>query len=113
MVRVKVTRHLQRYFPDLSSIEEVEGATVADVVAALNRSFPGIASYILDDQGALRQHVNIFLGADLVRDRQFLGDPVPDGAQLFIFQALSGGSFRLPRRVRPSLSRAWQRSFLA
>jgi hypothetical protein len=92
MARVKVTRHLQRYFPTLAAIEEVDGATVAEVLAALDHRFPGISGYILDDQGSLRQHVNIFLGQELIRDRRLLSDPVAPGAQLFIFQALSGGS---------------------
>jgi sulfur-carrier protein len=91
MVRVKFTRHLQRFFPNLHEIEEVEGHTVAEIVAALDARHPGLAGYILDDQGALRKHVNIFLGRELILDRQQLKDPVAKDEQVFIFQALSGG----------------------
>jgi sulfur carrier protein ThiS len=91
MARVKFTRHLQRFFPDLHEIEEVEGQTVAAIIAALDARHPGLAGYLLDDQGALRRHVNIFLGQELIHDRQHLQDPVAPHDQLHIFQALSGG----------------------
>lgn len=91
MPRVKFTRHLVRFFPDLGDSVEVEGRTVAEVVAALDQLYPGLAAYIVNDHGALRRHVNIFLGQDLIHDRQELRDPVGENDQIYIFQALSGG----------------------
>ncbi len=87
---VKFTRNLQRFFPNLSTIE-VEGATIAEVIAALDRRYSGLSGYLLDDQNALRQHVNIFIGEELIQDRQSLSDPVGPGDQVYILQALSGG----------------------
>lgn len=92
MARVKFTRHLVRFFPDLGDSVEVEGGTVADVIANLDRMYPGLAAYIVDERGALRRHVNIFLGQDLIHDRETLQDAVEENDQIFIFQALSGGS---------------------
>jgi molybdopterin converting factor small subunit len=91
MSRVKFTRHLVRFFPDLGDSIEVEGKTVAAVVAALDEQYPGLADYIVDERGTLRRHVNIFLGRDLIHDRETLQDPVGENDQIFIFQALSGG----------------------
>ncbi len=91
MATVKFTRHLVRYFPALGDRVQATGCTVAEIIADLDRQFPGLADYIVDDQGALRKHVNIFLGGDLVRDRQHLQDPVSETDELYIFQALSGG----------------------
>jgi len=91
MVQVRFTRHLSRYFPDLADREEVSGSTVAEVVAALDDRHPGLGAYIVDERGSLRRHVNIFLGQEMVHDRMNLLDPVKDGDQLYIFQALSGG----------------------
>jgi molybdopterin converting factor small subunit len=88
--RVKFTRHLRRFFPDLDDVQ-VEGETVADVIAALNQRYPGLADYIIDERGRLRQHVNIFIGDVLIRDRERLEDPVTEADQLFVLQALSGG----------------------
>lgn len=90
MPRVQFTRHLVRYFPTLQD-GDFEGATVADVVSSLDRKHPGLASYIVNEHGALRQHVNIFLGVDLVHDRERLSDRVPAGVVVSVYQALSGG----------------------
>ena len=91
MAKVKFTRHLVRYFPTLSDVVEAQGHTVAEVIADLNRQYPGLADYIIDERGSLRRHVNIFLDKDLIQDRQTLQDVVAQDEQLYIFQALSGG----------------------
>ena len=91
MPRVRFTRHLERFFPDLGKEERVEGATVREVVAGLDRLHPGIAAYLVDERGALRPHVNIFLGDTQVRDRIHLADPVGEDQPVFVLQALSGG----------------------
>jgi sulfur carrier protein ThiS len=91
MAKVKFTRHLVRYFPTLGDVVEANGRTVADIIADLDRQFPGLADYIIDERGSLRRHVNIFLDKDLIRDRQTLQDAVGADDQIHIFQALSGG----------------------
>jgi molybdopterin converting factor small subunit len=90
MPRVKFTNHLQRFFPDLKPTH-IEGATVAEIISALNIQYPGLADYIVDERGVLRKHVNIFVSGELVQDRKTLQDAVGDDDQVFIFQALSGG----------------------
>ncbi len=90
MPKVRFTNHLRRFFPDLQEVE-VAGETVAEVVAGLEDRYPGLVAYIVDERGALRQHVNIFVGNSLVQDREHLQDAVAPGDRIFIFQALSGG----------------------
>ena len=90
MPHVKFTSHLYRYFPGLKEMD-VEGSTVAEVVAALDRRFPGLADYIVDERGALRKHVNIFVEEEMVVDRERLQDALTTHSRVFIFQALSGG----------------------
>lgn len=70
---------------------EVPGHTVAAVLAAAGTRFPRLLGYLLDDQGALRQHVNIFVDGALVHDRQALADPVSTHSRIYVVQALSGG----------------------
>lgn len=91
MPRVKFTSHLQKFFPTLQQGIPVEGQTVAEVVRVLEGRYPGLASYIVDERGMLRKHVNIFIDSDMIADRERLQDPVQDGQQVFIMQALSGG----------------------
>ncbi|MEM7112260.1 MAG: MoaD/ThiS family protein [Chloroflexota bacterium] len=91
MAIVKFTRHLVRYFPTLEDNTAVSGATVAEIIAVLNEKHPGLADYIVDERGALRKHVNIFLEQELIQDRHTLSDPVKTDSKIYIFQALSGG----------------------
>ena len=86
----KFTTHLKRYFPDLTE-RAVPGNTVAAIITRLDEDYPGLANYIVDDSGALRQHVNIFVGGNLIKDRQRLSDKVSDSDEVFVLQALSGG----------------------
>ena len=91
MAHVKFTRHLVRYFPALGDNVKVNGRLVADIIIELDTQYPGLAAYIVDERGALRKHVNIFVGGHLIHDRTTLQDPVQEDDQVYIFQALSGG----------------------
>ena len=90
MAQVKFTPNLKRFFPDLCECA-VDAATVAEIVAAVDDRWRGLADYIIDEQGALRKHVNIFVGDELLRDKQTLSDRVCADTKIFIVQALSGG----------------------
>lgn len=90
MPSVVFTRNLQRHFPGLSELE-VEGTTIAEIVAALERHHAGLADYIVDEQGGLRKHVNIFIDDVLITDRSHLSDTVGPGNRIHVIQALSGG----------------------
>jgi len=90
MPHVAFTRHLQRFFPALAE-GEVPGGTVRELVDELERRHPGLRSYICDETGRLRRHVNVFVGEEPIRDRERLGDPLAADARVFILQALSGG----------------------
>ena len=92
MPRVELTRHLFRFFPDLEGKEiEVDATTAAGVIAALEEVAPGFAFYVCDERGALRPHVNLFIGDRIVADRKALTDRVEPDSRVCILQALSGG----------------------
>ena len=90
MAHVSFTLHLLRYFPTLAE-GEVPGSTVREVIDELDRRYPGFASYIVDETGRLRRHVNVFVGEEPVRDRERLADAVTPGDRISILQARSGG----------------------
>jgi sulfur-carrier protein len=90
MPHVTLSRHLQRFFPTLTD-GEVAGATIRALVDELDRRHPGLATYIIDETGRLRRHVNIFIGDDMIHDRERLGDEVRPDDKVWIMQALSGG----------------------
>ena len=89
MTQVSFTENLRRHIdcPPLS----VSGATVRDVLDAVFADNPMLKSYILDDQGRVRRHVNVFINGGMVADRLRLSDPVGPRDEVFVFQALSGG----------------------
>jgi len=90
MAIIKFTYALKRFFPGLKDTP-AKGKTLTDIIHAAEQNFPGIRSYLLDEQGRLRQHVNIFIDGDLIKDRSDLSDPLSDNSEIYIMQALSGG----------------------
>jgi molybdopterin synthase sulfur carrier subunit len=98
MPTVEVTRHLYRFFPaqEYRTISVAAGSVV-EVLRTGDVLAPGFTVYVLDEPGALRQHVMISVNDTIVIDRMTLSERVPEEATLFILQALSGGlSERLP-----------------
>ena len=59
---------------------EVDGSTVGEALASLEASHPGFGSRILDESGALRRFVNVFVSDEDVRFLEGLDTPVPSGA---------------------------------
>lgn len=89
MPRVEITPILRRHLDCADG--EVAGETVREVLEALFADNPRLRSYLLDDQGALRQHVNVFVDGEAVVDRRSLGDAVAPDSAVVVMQALSGG----------------------
>ncbi|MGQ0553818.1 MAG: MoaD/ThiS family protein [Planctomycetota bacterium] len=89
MPRVTFTSNLQRHVaaPDC----RVDPGTTAQVLAQVFAQHPRLRSYVLDDQGALRHHMQIFVDGRRVVDRSKLSDPVGPQAEVYVLQALSGG----------------------
>jgi len=70
---------------------EVAAGTVGEAIAALDAAHPGFTSRILDESGALRRFVNVFVSDDDVRFLDGLDTAVPDGGAVAIVPAVAGG----------------------
>jgi molybdopterin synthase sulfur carrier subunit len=68
-----------------------EGATLQEVLDSLDAQYAGIAARVLDDNGALRRFVNIYVNDDDVRFLDGLVTPIADGANISIIPAVAGG----------------------
>jgi molybdopterin converting factor small subunit len=66
----------------------VEGTTIGDVLRALETAWPRTKGYVLDEQGRVRRHVNVFLNGERVREDATVG---PDD-RLHVLPSISGGS---------------------
>jgi len=67
---------------------EASGATLAAVLADLERNYPGIRFRMIDEQDRIRRHIRIFVNGDQVHD---LSQPLTPMDEVIIVQALSGG----------------------
>lgn len=94
-VRIRVPSPLRPLVAGASTIEigapDSGAVTVGVVLDALAREHPALERRVRDEQGRVRTHVNLFVGADHVRDRDGLATPIGPGDELSILPAVSGG----------------------
>ncbi|MBM7508978.1 MoaD/ThiS family protein [Nocardioides sp. 31GB23] len=89
-VSVRIPTILRTYTGGESEVP-ASGATLGEVLDDLESRHPGIRSRILDDNGALRRFVNVYVGNDDVRFLEDLATPTPDGVQVSVIPAVAGG----------------------
>jgi len=70
---------------------QVGGANVGELLRNLESSYPGIGERILDESGAVRRFVNIFVADEDIRFLDNLGTPVKDNDEVSIVPAIAGG----------------------
>lgn len=89
-VRVRIPTALRPYVGGEAEID-VEGATVAEVLRAVDAAHPGFAAVAFEASGRLRRFLAVFVGDEDVRYLQGLDTPVPDGSEMVILPAVAGG----------------------
>ena len=89
MATVRFTESIQRHVQ--CPTRQIAGATLRDVLDAYFADNERARGYVLDDQGALRKHMAIFIDGRQVRDRTMLSDAVDADAMIDLIQSLSGG----------------------
>ena len=90
MPTIKFTYALKRFFPKLKDTLAT-GKTLTEVFKEIESNYPGLQSYVLDERGSLRRHVNIFIDGKMISDRNKLSDAFSSNSEIYIMQALSGG----------------------
>ncbi len=73
-------------------VVDVPATTVAVALESLWARYVGLRDRVLNEQGHLRPHVNIFLNDDNVRRKQLLETPLPEDCEITILPAVSGGA---------------------
>ena len=89
MARVRFTPNLMRHV-DCPACQ-AQGRTVREVLDGVFTEHPAVRDYVVDERGALRKHMAVFVDGQAVVDRDFLGDSVGDDSEIYVVQALSGG----------------------
>ena len=72
------------------SERRVDEPSVLAVLRALEERYPKVRGWILDEQGALRRHVNVFVNGDMTRG----DDPVGANDRIHVLPSITGGSDR-------------------
>jgi molybdopterin converting factor small subunit len=86
-VTVRLPSALRDYAEQAATVE-VDGQTIGEVLADLDRRFPAVGRRVLDEQGCIRRHVHVYVGDERARA---LDGAVPDGVDVTILPAISGG----------------------
>ncbi len=89
MAHLEFTPNLQRHVA--TPPRDVAGRTVREILDAAFAENARARGYVLDEQGALRPHMVVFVDGEAVKDRVGLSDPVTQTSRVFVMQALSGG----------------------
>jgi molybdopterin converting factor small subunit len=90
-VSVRIPTILRTYTGGASEVS-AEGDTLAEVIDDLEAKYSGIKARILDDQGAIRRFVNVYVGNDDVRFLDNLETKTPEGTQISVIPAVAGGA---------------------
>ena len=99
MPRLSFTANIQRHIECVPAT--LHGASVREVLDGFFDHNPVARGYVLDDQGALRKHMLIFVNGEQIADRTGLTDSVSAEAEIYVMQALSGGLVRARARIDP------------
>ena len=91
MSQVRIPAALRPLCGDLAEVT-VEGATVREALASLERRCPGIGARLLDERGAVRRYVNIFRNDEDIRFLSSLDTPLSGADRLIIVPAIAGGT---------------------
>ena len=86
-MNVRIPTPLRSYTGN-EAVVDVTGQTLADLLDDLDRRYPGIRFRMVDEQGQLRPHMNVFVAGERCRDLRTRLDSVDE---VVIMQALSGG----------------------
>ena len=89
MTLIRFTRNIQRHIECPPT--ETTGSTMSEVLDSYFKTNPQVRGYLLDDQGALRKHMAIFVNGSQIKDRTHLSDAIGDDDVVDVMQALSGG----------------------
>jgi len=88
---VRLTAQLRDYVHGAREVELDSASDLDSVVSKLEKSFPGIGGRIVDDQGKIRAHVNVFVNSENSRELKNESTPLRDGDVVHILPSVAGG----------------------
>jgi molybdopterin converting factor small subunit len=90
MPHIEFTSQLAQHV-DCPPGQEIDADTLGEALDSLFEQYPRLRDYVLDAEGAIRQHIAVFVDGEMLRQRESLDVPLADRSEVFVMQALSGG----------------------
>lgn len=87
MATVHLPRSLVALFPGTERRVQAEGATVSEIIDALDARVPGLRNRLVDAGPSLRRHINVYVDGEPAE----LTTPVPETSTVHVIPAVSGG----------------------
>jgi len=81
-----------RSFTERNAEVEVEGSTAGDAVNALANAYPSLKTHLFNEDGQLRDFINLFVNGANINSLQGLNTPVANNGELMIVPAIAGGA---------------------
>jgi molybdopterin synthase sulfur carrier subunit len=89
-VNVRIPTPLRKLTNE-QELVQVDAGNVAEVIAQLQTRFPGIQERLVDEAGAVRRFVNVYVNEEDIRFLQNQQTPLKDGDEISIIPAIAGG----------------------
>ncbi|MBF88814.1 MAG: molybdenum cofactor biosynthesis protein MoeB [Candidatus Marinimicrobia bacterium] len=102
--RIKIPSPL-RQFTDNKSYVEVDGLTIKEVLIKIFEQYPQIQSHILDNNGEMRNFVNIYVNGKNIKEKDNLDTSVPIDSDIRIIPAIAGGLEENPNLDKNEINR--------
>jgi MoaD family protein len=82
---------LMKYYVDDHSEVQVTGSTVYQAINDLTSQYPAIKPHILDNQGGLRRHVNLFVNKENIKNLNGLDTSIEETDLIILMPSITGG----------------------
>ena len=89
-VKVRIPTPLRKLTNE-QELVEVSAKNIGDAIAELQGRFPGIKERLVDESGAVRRFVNVYVNEEDIRFLQNQNTPLKDGDEISIIPAIAGG----------------------
>jgi molybdopterin synthase sulfur carrier subunit len=89
-VKVRIPAPLRRLTKDQAVVEE-EGTTIEQIIAGLEKGYPGLKDRLCDETGQIRRFINVFVNGEDIRFKDGAKTTVQSGAEVSIIPAIAGG----------------------
>lgn len=90
--KVRIPAPLRKLTND-QAVVEIEGKTIQELLAGLDKGYPGLKERICDESGQIRRFVNIFVNGEDIRFKDGPNTAVSEGSEVSIIPAIAGGTF--------------------